>query len=222
MGHFEQLAQRYSASYQLPHHLPDHCVLYIQVSRLNLINLDSLAHIRIARLGALGYVLASTIFETAPTGNCARFEKVVDWLFPVAVSFTSLLFFFRVRAIFDNNKYVVAFFAFMWLFVLAGCLTVTQGVTGAHIGPTNYCINASLQDYVQAAAIIPLVNDTLVFLAISWRLVLNSHLDNTLKDGARMLFFGVHMPAFSRSLLQDGQVYYLYALHSSLSHTQKS
>ncbi|KAF4609851.1 hypothetical protein D9613_010431 [Agrocybe pediades] len=170
----------------------------------------------ISRLGALGYVLASTIFETAPTGNCRVFEKVVDWLFPVAVPFTSLLFFFRVRAIFDNNKFVVAFFGFMWLAVLAGCLTVTQGVTGANIGTTNYCINASLEGYVSAAAIIPLVNDTLVFIAISWRLLMNSHLEANLKDGVRTLVFGVHMPAFSKSLLQDGQAYYLTTVTTSL------
>ncbi|KAF9563106.1 hypothetical protein CPC08DRAFT_686956 [Agrocybe pediades] len=167
----------------------------------------------ISRFGALGYVLASTIFETAPTGNCALFEKVIDWLFPIAVPFTSLLFFFRVRAIFDYNRYVVTFFAFMWLAVLAGCLTVTQGVVGAHIGPTDYCLNAKLEDYVSAAAIIPLVNDTIVFLAISARLMANSYAD---ESRVRTFVFGTQMPALSRSLLQDGQVYYLTTVTTNL------
>ncbi|KAF8154826.1 hypothetical protein B0H34DRAFT_718046 [Crassisporium funariophilum] len=170
----------------------------------------------ISRLGSLGYVLASTIFETAPTGNCASFEKGLDWLYPIAIPATSLLFFFRVRAVFDRNNYVVGFFAFMWLAVLGGCLTVTQGVVGVHIGPTNYCLNGSLAPYVSAAAIIPLVNDTLVFLAITYRLMSNAHRDYSIKDGVRVLVFGDYMPAFSRALLQDGQVYYLTTVTTSL------
>ncbi|KDR73143.1 hypothetical protein GALMADRAFT_72738 [Galerina marginata CBS 339.88] len=170
----------------------------------------------ISRLGSLGYVLASTIFETAPTGNCIAFEKGLDWLYPIAIPASSLLFFFRVRAIFDKNIFIVTFFGFMWLAVVAGCLTVTQGVTGAHIGSTDYCINASLEGYVAAAAIIPLVNDTLIFLAISWRLMTNSHVEYTLKGGMRTLVFGDYMPAFSRSLLQDGQIYYLTTVSTSL------
>lgn len=161
------------------------------------------------RAGSLAYVLTDAVYETAPIGNCHKFEKVVAWLFPVAVSFTSLLFFFRVRAIFTTNRYVVVFFGIMWVSVLAGCLTVTHGIVGGQIGNTDYCMNISIQDYVQAAAILPIVNDTLVFIAISWRLMLNSYLENSMKDGLSALICGVHIPPFSRSLLKDGQVYYL-------------
>jgi len=166
-------------------------------------------YLKVKSISTLHLSTRLIFFLAAPTGNCFLFEKVIDWLFPVAVPFTSLLFFFRVRAIFDNNRYVVGFFGLMWLAVLAGCLTVTQGVVGAHIGDTKYCLNAKLENYVSSAAIIPLVNDTLVFLSISVRLMLNSHLEDSLKNGVRTLFFGFHMPGFSRSLLRDGQVYYL-------------
>ena len=127
----------------------------------------------------------------------------------MAIISTASLFFFRVRAIFDGNRWVVGFFAFMWLAVVAGMLTVTTGVTGAAIGDTKYCLNAKVESYVGAASIIPLVNDTLVFLAISYRLVTNSHMEYKWKDGFRTLVFGDYLPAFSRALLQDGQRYYL-------------
>ncbi|KDR72366.1 hypothetical protein GALMADRAFT_229145 [Galerina marginata CBS 339.88] len=170
----------------------------------------------ISRLGTLAYILAATIFESAPTGNCAIFEKVVDGLFPLAVSSTSFLFFLRVRAIFIHNKAVVAFFAFMWLTVLAGTLTATQGVAGGEIGTTKYCTHVKMEHYISAAAITPLVHDTLVFLAISWRLMMNSYIDISLKGGVRTLFFGEYLPALSRALLQDGQVYYLTSLSTNL------
>ncbi|KDR73162.1 hypothetical protein GALMADRAFT_125223 [Galerina marginata CBS 339.88] len=170
----------------------------------------------LSRIGSLAYVLGSTIFETAHAGNCATFEKVVCALYPVAIPATSLLFFFRVRAVFDSNKYVIAFFAFMWLAVLGGCITVTRGVTGINIGPTDYCLNAALENYVSAAAIIPLVNDTLVFLAISFRLMTNTHIDYNIRSGVKTLVFGEYLPAFSKTLFQDGQVYYLTTVTTNL------
>lgn len=154
-------------------------------------------------------IYLSLSLAAAITFDCARFEKIVCALYPVAIPATALLFFFRVKAVFDRNQLVVAFFAFMWLAVLAGCLTVTQGVTGVNIGPTKYCLNFSLKDYVSAAAIIPLINDTFVFLAISWRLMTNTHVDYDIRSGVKTLMFGEYLPAFSKTLFQDGQAYYL-------------
>jgi len=153
---------------------------------------------------------SSTSSPAAPLRHCKPFEKAVNVLFPLAVCSTALLFFFRVRAVFNRNKWVVTFFTFMWLAVVAGCLSPISGVAGMNIGPTKYCIIASVQPYIATAAIIPLVNDTLVFLAISWRLMQNAHVDQDLKTGFRIFAFGEYMPGLSRALLQDGQAYYLY------------
>lgn len=111
---------------------------------------------------------------------------------------------------YNNNLYVTLFFSFMWLAVVAGSVTSTQGVTLVPLGTTNYCTNGSMDEYVIASGIIPLVNDTLVFIAITWRLVRGSRRESTRTGGSTWSFiFGKHLPAFSRSLLQDGQVYYL-------------
>jgi len=163
----------------------------------------------ISRFATLGYLLASTIILTAPIGHCVQIWKGVPWLYVVAVPATSLLFFFRVRAMFNNNLYVTLFFSFMWLAVVGGSVTSTQGVTLVPLGTTNYCTNGRMDEYVIASGIIPLVNDTLVFIAISWRLVRGSHRGPIRKGGSWSFIFGKHLPAFSRSLLQDGQVYYL-------------
>jgi hypothetical protein len=104
---------------------------------------------------------------------------------------------------------VVAFFAILWLAVVAACVTVIVGVDGVNIGPTSYCIDGEVESYVTAATIIPLINDTLVFLAISWRLFTNSYARPTFKDGLRVLIFGDYMPMFSKAMLHDGQAYYL-------------
>ncbi|CAA7262428.1 unnamed protein product [Cyclocybe aegerita] len=212
---------------------------YVYVGTLGVLVWDILFHLRqdyplvfrypvrlpglvylLSRMAALAFILSAVIYQTAPVGiPCRLFSKVVEWLFAVAVPSTSLLFLFRVLAIFDRNKFVCAFFSVMWLCVVAGVITPTQGLIGANIGPTKYCINVKVEEYVGAAAIIPLVNDTLVFLAISWKLMRNTHTSaNPLRGNLslRALLRGDYLPAFSRGLLQDGQVYYLTTVTTNL------
>ncbi|PPR04490.1 hypothetical protein CVT24_013099 [Panaeolus cyanescens] len=170
----------------------------------------------ISRLATMAYIITSTIFVTAPIGNCSYFDTVVNWMFPISVPATSLLFFFRIRAVFDDDPFVVSFFGFMWFAVLGGSLTVTQGVHAASIAGTQYCAAGPYEDYVASATILPLIHDTLIFLAISWRLIANSHVDHNFRNGYRVMVFGDYLPAFSKSLLQGGQAYYLTTVTSSL------
>ena len=142
-------------------------------------------------------------------GDCEKLEHVITALFPIAIPTSSLLFFFRVRAVFGGNNYVVGFFAILWLAVLGTCITVTRSLTGINIGTTKYCLHFILKNFVSSACIVPLVNDTLIFFAISYRLMRNTHVVYDIKTGFRTFLFGDYLPAFSRSLFQDGQMYYL-------------
>ena len=180
------------------------------------------------RIGSLGFIVSTTVFQSAQTDSkpfhnqfsdspilvapinaCYQLEKCMGVLFFFSVTSTYLLFFIRTRAIFDKNPVIVAFFAVLWLAVVAACLTVIIGVDGVNIGSTRYCIDGEVKSYVTMATVIPLVNDTLVFFAISWRLFCNSSAHPTFKNGLRVLIFGDYLPMFSKALLQDGQVYYL-------------
>ena len=130
--------------------------------------------------------------------------------------FTSLLFFFRTRAIYDRNPWVTALFAGLWLAVLGGCLAVIVDIfepipLDSASNTIAICYYSGANPFVAAVTIIPLINDTLVFLAISWRLSCNSYDPYTLKSGIRYLIFGDCLPIFSKALLRDGQAYYLLA-----------
>ena len=142
-------------------------------------------------------------------------------VFACAVTvFTSLLFFFRTRAVFTNsNTWVTAFFASLWLAVLGVSLAFIVDTLEPRSVPVNPALNAtamclrpSINPYAAATTIIPLINDTLVFLAVTWRLSRNSYDPYTLKSGIRFLIFGDYLPVFSKALLRDGQVYYLLAI----------
>lgn len=78
-----------------------------------------------------------------------------------------------------------------------------------NIGTTKYCINDKSESYVALAAIMPLINDFLVFCATSYALLGNSYADITLKNGFKVLIWGKYLPAFSKAVLKDGQAYYL-------------
>jgi hypothetical protein len=129
-------------------------------------------------------------------------------MYAICLPATSLLFFFRVRAVFSRNKYVVWFFSFMWLAVLGGALTVPQAASAMSVGPKRYCATRRAESFGVASVIISLVNDTLVLLATTVGFVMNTH-QPTLKGGIRTMMYGDYLPAFSRAMLRDNQMYYL-------------
>lgn len=137
---------------------------------------------------------------------------MVDMGYPLSVASTSLLFFFRIRAVFSHNNYVIFFFFCLWLTVVGGCLVVPFAVTTSNIGPTAYCINTKLASFSSAAGITAVVHDTAVLLAISYRLLQNSCIDYNgyaMGDRLKLIFSGKNLPRFSKSIFQDGQLYYL-------------
>ncbi|KAF8808739.1 hypothetical protein BYT27DRAFT_7096258 [Phlegmacium glaucopus] len=163
----------------------------------------------ISRVCCLGFIISSTVFETTPIPTCYGLQKTMDVFYSITVVSTSLLFFFRIRAVFDMNPWISAFFAALWVAVLAGCLAFVAGLNAVHIESTQYCISSEVKPFAAAASVIPLINDTLVFLAMSWRLCRNSYACRTFRHDFRIFFFGDYLPVFSKAMLQDGQAYYL-------------
>lgn len=149
------------------------------------------------------------ILSAAPTGNCAHFETITDAFYPVALGCSALLFFFRLRAIYNRDRIVVGCFFILWCGLLACTIFIPAGILGGTIGPTKYCVDEDVPISAYAAIIAPLVHDTLVFIAISWRLLQNASIDGNLKENLQVVMYGKYLPAFSKSLLLDGQRYYL-------------
>ena len=63
--------------------------------------------------------------------------------------------------------------------------------------------------YATVPIILTVVNDTLVFLAISYRMVSSAMVSCTWSARARSFFTGEGLHQLSKALLQSGQVYYL-------------
>ncbi|KAF8207401.1 hypothetical protein K438DRAFT_1667965 [Mycena galopus ATCC 62051] len=169
----------------------------------------------LSRITSAVYVIGFTIFLTYPLGGCRTFEHGLEILYPIAIPSTSLLFFFRVRAIYGGARIVTIIFGLMWVVVLATCIVVPFATGGVNIGTTRYCMISEDAPYSAIAGIAPAVFDTAVFIAISYRLIGNTHTEYSWTEKARTFLTGAYLPSLSKSLLVDGQVYYMITVVSN-------
>lgn len=120
----------------------------------------------------------------------------------------SHLFFFRIKAVFSHSRPVIYFFSALRLIVSAGSVLQATGVASSHIGPTQNCMIVQLETYCAMGTLAVAVNDTIVILAISAQLLMNSVAD-TWQARCRAFFRGKGMGQVSRILLKTGQQYYM-------------
>ncbi|KAI0789314.1 hypothetical protein C8Q75DRAFT_807408 [Abortiporus biennis] len=161
----------------------------------------------LARMASLSFILTAFIFAVGYVDNCHALAKTIGWCGAAAMPLNSLLFFFRVKAVFNNNPIVVVLFGILWLATL-GCISAPFAVDGTSIGTTRSCVSTSVQSYSSAGIIIVAVHDTLVFFAITIKLTMSSLADSWTQQ-LRTFFSGRGMGKMSRTLLMSGQLYYL-------------
>ncbi|KAJ7099294.1 hypothetical protein B0H15DRAFT_944706 [Mycena belliarum] len=165
----------------------------------------------VSRIAALVYALGFTVFASYPLKACQTAYIVFNAFYPVAVSASAFLFLFRVRAVYGGDRLVTALFSFLWLAVLGAALAIPFGGTAVRLGDAPQCVVTRIEAYVGAVGTIIAVYDTLVFLAISHRLAANFRQTQSPSRGAQLkaALSGAGLPAFSRALFVDGQMYYL-------------
>ena len=144
-----------------------------------------------------------------PIGDCDYIRRV-SFLYPVALPFTVLLLVFRVVTLHKNSKYAIAFFGLSWLALLGTSIAVSMGVVGMQIGKTPYCVETKSQTHWQLLGVVgPVVHDTLIFLATTWVVIKNSYIETNVENSFRIVVLGKCLPSLSKSLLRDGQLYFL-------------
>jgi hypothetical protein len=141
--------------------------------------------------------------------NCDTVMGIAGAFAIISVPSTYAMFFIRLRAVYNNNKIITIIFGFLLFseFVLSFLGPVFA--RSMHIGPTQRCINASDPQWVSVPILMSPIFDTLVFFAISIRIVSNSFTANTYQSRMKSFFCGDGLPNMSRNLLKGGQLYYL-------------
>ncbi|KAJ7252409.1 hypothetical protein B0H12DRAFT_618694 [Mycena haematopus] len=147
--------------------------------------------------------------------NCQTFLTIISSSVPLSYGSTSLIFFLHVRAAYDANLLITAFFAFLWISVVGTAILLSISGLEAEIF-NGVCILTKVPWKIAVPVIVLTVHDTSVFVAMSCRLLANSHDYEEFAASRwrmlRALVHGANMHAFSKTLFRDGQNYYLIAV----------
>ncbi|KAJ6465706.1 hypothetical protein C8R45DRAFT_839678 [Mycena sanguinolenta] len=173
----------------------------------------------LSRAFTLAYILASEHITVASVQNCNGLALGFSICFVLSQTATAMLFFLRAIAVWDQNKFAFAMFSFLWIAVLGASITVPLGLRGAHIGPTMKCITTAVPANIEAVAIMPLINDTAIFLAITYRILAHTIEADSLVARLRVLFGGTGpgLSALSQALLQSGLHFYFIAVATHIT-----
>lgn len=151
--------------------------------------------------------------SAAPIPDCGKLQLALGICYCFAVSSASYLFYLRIQAVFHQSTPIKVIFGILWVGVVGGSITVPLATRGAHIAPTQHCINSEVKSYASTAVIMTFINDSLVFLAISIKL-LPVGPDEGFMDRMKLFFRasrkGNGLSHISKALFQGGQIYYLY------------
>ncbi|KIM88317.1 hypothetical protein PILCRDRAFT_814216 [Piloderma croceum F 1598] len=173
----------------------------------------------VSRFGTLGSCVACTIFKVGSIDNCAALKYVEGIFFEISVPATSLLFFFRVKAVYNNSKIITLFFGILWLAIAGLSILIMLGITGDRIPYTRRCREGLAHNFTTVPIMLTAVNDTLIFFAISYRMVSISMAGSTWRAQANSFFRGDGLHHLSKSLLQSGQVYYFATIGAAIAST---
>ncbi|KAF8999661.1 hypothetical protein BDQ17DRAFT_1308453 [Cyathus striatus] len=169
----------------------------------------------LARASALGYVLQSVISKTHPIAHCNALELGVTCCWVIATASSSFLFLRRVQALYRNNKLLYHAFYVLYLANVGVSIVVPLGSHVGSLANTGYCVNTGIKHYVAAGAFMPLAFDSIVFLAISYRIATN-HKKPGNNTSWKVWITGDALPRLSKAVLQSGQQYYLLTVGANI------
>ncbi|GJJ13747.1 hypothetical protein Clacol_008003 [Clathrus columnatus] len=142
---------------------------------------------------------------SSPLSNCAVLPVAIGICWTIAIGSTSLLFFYRIKAVFDGNRPIILLFGGLWLANLGGAMTVPFALKAGNIADTPFCIPTGVKPFSSVGIITTACFDTLVFVAVSWNIIQRT----AIGDKSASFLKGKNLPLVSRELLRGGQQYYL-------------
>ncbi|KAF7335954.1 hypothetical protein MSAN_02308800 [Mycena sanguinolenta] len=162
-----------------------------------------------SRAFTLAYIISCFVLQVAPVKNCNALAVGLDICLVLSQTTTAMLFFIRVTAVWHPSRTAYVVFLVLWLAVPSAGITAPLGIRAAHIGPTTRCTFTDIGANTEAAAIMPLINDTAVFLAINYRILAHTIVADSSMARLRVFLDGKGLSTLSQALLRSGQHFYL-------------
>ncbi|KZP07001.1 hypothetical protein FIBSPDRAFT_1044721 [Athelia psychrophila] len=179
----------------------DEEVEIVQRTRLNL----PIVIYFLSRTGSLGYIICEALLNTECVPFTLPMEHAKYAFWWISGAATSLLFFFRIRAVYNYSRSMKTLFVVLWISILA---TPTAFMWNPHINCPSNAGNScdrwnplTLPYYVAVFC-----HDTLVFVFVSRQLVYPTTANG--KNSLMSLIRGEGMHVVSKSMLRSGQLYY--------------
>ncbi|KAL4252550.1 hypothetical protein ABKN59_005014 [Abortiporus biennis] len=95
----------------------------------------------VSRLACLGLVIADLVFTTSQNSHvdCHAVNAATTWMGALSISFSSLLFWFRIRAVFYNSPIIVGCFFVLWM---GTCISLAAPwiIVVSTLRPSSLCI----------------------------------------------------------------------------------
>ncbi|KZP19071.1 hypothetical protein FIBSPDRAFT_1045806 [Athelia psychrophila] len=164
----------------------------------------------LSRTSELVFLLLAIVFYKANWVNCTAVFTGLIITSSVAITSTSFLFFLRVRAVYLQSRTITILFGALWAVTASvGICFGALEVHGAeHIPHTAHCAN-TIAKYNFIPVTMTFVHDTMVFLAISYRLAAGAVTAGDWRSRVLSIVTGKGLFSLSRSLMKGGQLYYL-------------
>lgn len=117
----------------------------------------------------------------------------------------------RLRAVYKHSRTINFVFTVLWLAICAGILFggIIGEPNGYHIANTQKFIASGTKVVGSLGIIIATISDSLIFLAISHRLVVLYTVNGRWTSRIKAFLYGEGISHISRLLMQTGQLYFL-------------
>ena len=155
--------------------------------------------------------LLNFIANLIPNNDCQKIVPIAEWFMVLSMVLNSLLFVFRVRAVYLNSTKVTVIFGILWLTTLSQLLPpIASELNITDVGEINDCAAIlEMKSWVVTGFIFTAAFDTAVFIAISMQVLGFTGNIRTWKERASSFIHGKELGNITRAVLQTGQLYYL-------------
>ncbi|KZP12856.1 hypothetical protein FIBSPDRAFT_936673 [Athelia psychrophila] len=169
-----------------------------------------------SRIGILLLMAAELLIQFASIADCEVFWHLTSATSTIGGAATSLLFFLRVRAVYEKSLPVTIAFGIFWLAIPVTCSIWNISAEASHMGESAQCFLSGFGSFPSICLWAKAAYDTSVFAAITWRIMSYTAVDRVPKSQRWRLIRGVGMPRIYRDLLRGGQQFYFVTIGVTL------
>ncbi|KDR79259.1 hypothetical protein GALMADRAFT_137131 [Galerina marginata CBS 339.88] len=169
------------------------------------------------RISVLGYCLGRAVLLTIPVADCTKLANAVGAFLVVYTASTSGFFYLRVCAVYSMKRTIIAFFGIGWLASFALMLSLSISYTATHIENTNFCQEKFRGHFLGPTSLVLALNDIFMYSAIVYRIYgMYSDSGTTVRQRLGIFAFGTSLPALSKALIKDSQLYFLVVMTTNI------